>query len=99
MAVNSLSWTSENVLVNLFSKVFFPTEGKPMRHIQVSPDFMKSKPLPLSPQERIIDSTCSLFNFVVLAFNKPRWFSMALFSWSLLFLLTIGPHSFIWEIK
>ena len=39
---NSLSWTSENVLVNVFSNVLFPTEGKPMRPIQASPNFMSS---------------------------------------------------------
>ena len=69
---NSLSWTSENVLVNVFSNVLFPTEGKPMRPIQASPNFMSSKPSPLAAQEHIIDSTCPLLNLTILAFNKPR---------------------------
>ena len=89
----------KNVLVNMFSNILFPTEGKPMRHIQVSRVFMKSKSSPLAPQEHIIDSTCSFFNFVVLAFIKPRWPSMALFFGSWLFLLFICPNSFIWEIN
>ena len=89
----------KNLLVNMLSNVLFPFEGKPMRHIQVSRDFMKSKSSPFAPQEHIIDSTCSLFNFAILDFNKKRWPSMALFFGSCLFLLSIGPHSFIWEIK
>ena len=46
---------------------------------------------------------CSLLNFSIFAFNKPRWVSMTLFfgPWLflLLFLLSIGPHSFFFEIK
>ena len=30
----------KNLLVNIFSYILFPTEGKPMRHIQVSQVFM-----------------------------------------------------------
>ena len=89
----------KNVLVNMLSNILFPTEGKPMRHIQVSRDFMKSKSSPLASQELIIDSIWSLFNFALLAFNNPRWPSMALFFGSCLFLLSFGPHSFILEIK
>ena len=69
---NSLSWTSENVLVNVFSNELYPTEGKPMWPIQAFPNFMLSKPSPLAAQECIIYSTCSLLNLAILAFNKAR---------------------------
>ena len=81
--VNSLSCTSEYVSVNVFNKVLFPTEGKPISPIRASPDLITSKPSPFAPPERIMDSTCSLRDLAILAFNKPRCPSVALFFWVL----------------
>ena len=51
------SWASQNLSVNVFSNVFFYTEGKPVRPAQASPNFMKTKLSLLALRERIIDST------------------------------------------
>ena len=67
-----LSWTSENLSVNVPSNVFFYNEWKPVRPAQESPDFMASKLSPLAQPECIIDSTLSLTKMAIFDFNEAR---------------------------
>jgi len=77
--VNSHYATSEYVPVILVNSVDLPTEGKPINPTQASPDFDTSKPSPPPPFDLLIFSICSLFNLAILAFNKPKCPSVALF--------------------
>ena len=93
-----------NLSVNMFNNAFFYTEGKSVRLARESPDFIASKLSSLPPPEHIIDSIWSLLKLTIFDFNEPRWSSsLTLFFGSslfvLLFLIYIGPYSFIFKIK
>ena len=49
-----LSWTSENLSVNVFNNVCFYTNGKPVRRARVSPDFMALKLSPLAHRNTLL---------------------------------------------
>lgn len=59
--------TSENVPVNLFRRVDFPTEGKPTRPTLASPLFVTSKPSPAAPPPFDEGVRSSLRSFASLA--------------------------------
>lgn len=53
-----------------------PTEGKPIRATRASPDFITSKPSPLTPADLEGSRSWALY-LASLAFSKPRWYSVA----------------------
>lgn len=56
--------------------VTLPTEGNPIRATLASPDFITSKPSPLAPADFEGSRSWALY-LANLAFNKPRWYSVA----------------------
>ena len=62
--------TSENVPVNLFSRVDLPTEGKPTRPTLESPLLVTSKPSPAPPAPFDEGVRSSLRNFANLAWHQ-----------------------------
>jgi hypothetical protein len=64
----SVKQTSENVPVNLFSNVDFPTEGKPTKPTRASPLFVTSNPSPALPPPPFDDGVSNSHrNFASLA--------------------------------
>jgi len=56
--------------------ITLPTEGNPIRATLASPDFITSKPSPLAPADFEGSRSWALY-LANLAFNKPRWYSVA----------------------
>jgi len=64
--------TSENVPVNLFSNVDFPTEGKPTKPTRASPLFVTSNPSPAPPPPLDVGVSRSRLNFASFALTKEQ---------------------------
>ena len=64
--------TSENVPVNLFSNVDFPTEGKPTKPTRASPLFVTSNPSPAPPPPLDVGVSNSRRNFASLAWPNEQ---------------------------
>jgi len=67
---SNTSCTSENVPVNLFSRVDLPTDGKPTRPTLASPLLVTSKPSPAPPPPLVVGVRSSLRSFASLAWHQ-----------------------------